>query len=63
MEGRTKGGGGQEAWFRKSERSICSMKYDVNIKKSYVDLKKADVDFGKSYVDLLGGRRSECRTL
>ena len=32
------------------------MKYDVDIKKSYVDLKKADVDFGKSYVDLLGGQ-------
>ena len=64
LEGRTKSEGGQEAQLRKSERSICSMKSDADIKKSDVGFEKADVDFEKSYVDLLGGgRRRECRTL
>ena len=38
-----------EAQLRKSGRSICNMKYDVDIKKS-------DVDFEKSDVDLSGGQ-------
>ena len=28
-----------------SQKAICSMKYDVDIKKSDVDFQKSDVDF------------------
>ena len=63
MRRKNEGGGGQETQLRKSERSICSMKSDADIKKSDVGFEKADVDFEKSYVDLLGGRRREDTTL